>query len=89
MVLPTPGGPMNSTLVASSKKRSVASSSTVFLSIDGWASKSKSLSRHSDGNEAKRSRLDRRRSSVASTSTASRRSRKAVWVSLVFMASSR
>ena len=83
MVLPTPGGPMNKTLVASSKNRSVASSFTVFLSTDGWASKSKSSSRHNEGNEAKRSRLDRRRVSVAVTSMARRRSKKAVWASLV------
>ena len=36
---------MNKTLVASSKNRNVASSFTVFLSTDGWASKSKSSKR--------------------------------------------
>ena len=40
---------MNKTLVASSKNRNVASSFTVFLSTDGWASKSKSSKRHGDG----------------------------------------
>jgi hypothetical protein len=39
MVLPTPGGPIINTLVASSTKRNVASSSMVFLSTDGWAEK--------------------------------------------------
>jgi len=69
---------MNKTLVASSRNRNVARSSTVFLSTDGWASKSKSSRRHGDGREAKRSRLDRRRTSVDATSTPSNRSKKAV-----------
>ena len=41
----------------------------VFLSTDGWASKSKSSRRNGEGREAKRSRLARRRASVAATST--------------------
>jgi hypothetical protein len=57
MVFPTPGGPMNNTSVASSVKRSVARSSMVFLSTDGWAEKSKSSKVKGDGNDAKRARL--------------------------------
>ena len=56
MVLPTPGGPMKSTLVASSKNRRVASSPISFLSTDGWAEKSKSASVQGAGRQAKRSR---------------------------------
>ena len=77
---------MNKTLVASSKNRNVASSFTVFLSTDGWASKSKSSKRHGEGSEAKRSRLARRRISVDATSTPRSRSRKAVWPSLFALA---
>ena len=69
---------MNKTLVASSKNRNVASSFTVFLSTDGWASKSKSSNRHAEGSEAKRSRLARRRISVDATSTPRSLSKKAV-----------
>ena len=73
LVLPTPGGPMKSTLVASSKKRSVPSSVISFLSTEGWAEKSKSSSVHGDGKQAKRSSPARRRISVALTSTSRRR----------------
>ena len=73
---------MNKTLVASSKNRKVPSSLTIVRSIEGWASKSKSSSRQGEGSEANRSRLARRRTSVASTSTANRRSKKALWPSL-------
>ena len=51
-------------------------------STEGWASKSKSASRQGAGREANRARLAWRRASVAVTSTASRRSRNAVWPSL-------
>ena len=47
----------------------MASSLTSFLSIDGWASKSKSPNRNVDASEAKRSRLARLRASMAVTST--------------------
>ena len=73
-----PGRPDEQQMAARSKNRSVASSLTSFLSIDGWASKSKSSSRNGEGSEAKRSRLARRRISVAATSTCRILSRKAV-----------
>ena len=73
MVLPTPGGPINSTLVASSRNRSVPSSFISFLSTEGWAEKSKSSSVHGEGRQAKRSSPARRRISVAVTSTSRRR----------------
>ena len=74
------------TLVASSTKRSVASSSMSFLSTDGWAEKSKSASVNGEGSEAKRARLARRRSSTALTSTPSRRSKNPWWLSLALPA---
>src|SRR3954463_12950104 len=61
MVLPTPGGPMNNTLVASSRNRRVASSLTRARSTEGWASKSKSVSRQGAGSDAKRARPAGRR----------------------------
>src|SRR5437868_1133143 len=56
MVLPTPGGPINKTLVASSRNRRVPSSLTRARSTLGWASKSWSESRQGAGSGAKRSR---------------------------------
>jgi len=47
--LPTPGGPMNMMLVASSVERPVARSRINASSTDGWAEKSKSSSRHGVG----------------------------------------
>ncbi len=74
MVSPTPGGPMNNTLVASSTKRSVASTAMSLGSTLGWVAKSKSANVNGEGSEAKRARLALRRSSTASTSTARSRS---------------
>ncbi len=88
MVLPTPGGPMNNTLVASSTKRRVASSAMRAGSTLGWALYSKSARVNGEGSEAKRARLDRRRSSTASTSTASSRSSSSEWLRRVVLASS-
>ena len=45
---------MNNTLVASSRNRRVPSSLTRARSTEGWASKSKSASRHGAGSEANR-----------------------------------
>ena len=81
MVLPTPGGPISSTLVASSRNRRVASSRTSCRSTDGWASKSKSEIRQGAGRQANRARLAWRRAVTAVTSRASSRSRNSVWLS--------
>ena len=56
IVFPTPGGPMKRTFMASSKNRNVASSSIILRSTDGWASKSKSSTRHGADRRPKRSR---------------------------------
>ena len=73
---------MNNTLVASSKNRKLASSPTSLGSTAGWASKSNSEILQGAGRQAKRARLARRRASVASTSTASSRSKSTVGLSL-------
>ena len=79
---------MTRRLAASSRNLSVASSSTSLRSRLGWASKSNSSRRQGAGKLAKRSRPAWRRASVASTSMARRRSRKAVWLSLAWLARS-
>jgi hypothetical protein len=89
MVLPTPGGPIMSTLVASSKNRNEASSWTSWRSTDGWASKSKSSRPHGAGSLAKRSSAPWRRATVAPTSMASNASKNAEWLSLSLVAASR
>src|ERR1017187_8112424 len=57
IVLPTPGGPIRSTLAASSMNRRVARPALHLGSTEGWAEKSKSARVNGDGSYAKRSRL--------------------------------
>jgi len=70
---------MRRTLVASSRKRRVASSLTMALSTWGWASRSKSETCQGAGRQAKlEAPPGGRRASVATTSTSSRHSKKAL-----------
>ena len=71
IVLPVPGGPTNTTLPASSRKRSDANSRMSFSSTPGCAVKSNVSRLDWVGRQANRSRDANRRAWVVSTSTAS------------------
>src|SRR5438445_8004445 len=63
-VLPTPGGPNNSTASALAMKRPAAISRICFLSIEGWAAKSKPSRSRTKGKRASPMLISIRRSSL-------------------------